>query len=251
MPWLVMELLEGRDLASVLEREGALSARRTLEIFEQLCHAIGAAHVAGVVHRDLKPENIFVADARRAGASTTVKVLDFGIAKIIAEAKTSSTDAMGTPLWMAPEQTERAGRIGPPTDVWALGLIAFAMLTGRPYWLAASDRESGVSALLREIVLDPMAPASQRAALLGWTGSLPAGFDGWFARCTAREPRERFGNASEAMQALAPVLAAGSTAPALTFDLATTSAAAPLPQTTGIVHRPLEQAVNAGPPAAP
>ena len=251
MPWLVMELLEGRDLATVLEQEGALSARRTLEIFEQLCHAIGAAHVAGVVHRDLKPENVFVADARRAGASTTVKVLDFGIAKIIAEAKTSSTDAMGTPLWMAPEQTERAGRIGPPTDVWALGLIAFAMLTGRPYWLAASDRESGVSALLREIVLDPMVPASQRAAQLGWTGSLPAGFDGWFARCTAREPRERFENASVAMHALAPILAAGATVLAVPLGLAATSAAAPLAQTTGIVYRPVGQAVRASPIAAP
>ncbi len=250
MPWLVMELLEGRDLATLLEQEGALSPQRTREIFEQLCHAIGAAHVAGVVHRDLKPENVFVAEARRAGASTTVKVLDFGIAKIIAEAKTSSTDAMGTPLWMAPEQTERAGRIGPATDVWALGLIAFAMLTGRSYWLAASDRQSGVSALLREIVLDPMAPASQRALQLGWSRPLPVGFDAWFARCTAREPRERYTDAAIAMQALAPVLAAGANLPATPLELAATSAVASAPRTTGIVYRPVGEAPRAA-PAAP
>ena len=225
MPWLVMELLDGQDLATLIDREAPMSAARTREIFEQLCHAIGAAHAAGIVHRDLKPENVFVADARRAGTSTTVKVLDFGIAKIVAEAKTSSTDAMGTPLWMAPEQTERGGRIGPPTDVWALGLIAFAMLTGRSYWLAANDRSSGVTALLREIVLDPMAWASRRAADLGFAGALPSGFDAWFAHCTAREPNERHPDATSAMRALEPLL--GSTG-------ARTVPAAPLHHASGM-----------------
>ncbi|MCA9580096.1 MAG: serine/threonine protein kinase, partial [Myxococcales bacterium] len=134
MPWLVMELLDGSDLADLIARDGALPVERARPIFDQLCHAVGAAHAAGIVHRDLKPENVFVAKAQRAGADVTVKVLDFGIAKIFADAKTSKTDAMGSPLWMAPEQTERGDRIGPQTDVWALGLIAFTVLTGRKYW---------------------------------------------------------------------------------------------------------------------
>ena len=198
MPWLVMELLDGSDLADLIARDGALPVERARPIFDQLCHAVGAAHAAGIVHRDLKPENVFVAKAQRAGADVTVKVLDFGIAKIFADAKTSKTDAMGSPLWMAPEQTERGDRIGPQTDVWALGLIAFTVLTGRKYWLCAEDPNAGMTALLREIVLEPLATASARAAALGAQVAPPPGFDAWFAKCVSRDPATRFADATAA-----------------------------------------------------
>src|SRR6185503_1006620 len=113
-----------------------------------------AAHAAGVVHRDLKPENIFLARTRREGQSRTVKLLDLGIAKIVADAQsqtqTSETAVVGTPLWMAPEQME--GAVSPASDVWALGLIAFYMLTGRSYWLSARDaaKRPSVMEVLRE-----------------------------------------------------------------------------------------------------
>ena len=138
-----------------------------------------------------------------------VKVLDFGIAKIIAEAKTTATAAMGSPMWMSPEQTMPGSVIGPPCDVWAMGLIAFLLLTGRAYWRSATQEGSTMASLLREIVLDPMPPSSARAAELGRAGFVPPGFDAWFARATERDPRARFGNAAEAFAPLRSALAQG------------------------------------------
>jgi formylglycine-generating enzyme required for sulfatase activity len=219
VPWLAMELLQGEDLDERVLREGALSAAATLEVFTPLCHAVGAAHRAGIVHRDLKPENIFLAKSRRPGEPFTLKVLDFGIARIAAEAKTSSTGAVGTPLWMAPEQTVRGGQIAATADVWALGLIAFYLLTGVPYWRAANDEEASLPVLLRELAIEPIDPASARAAVLGRGGKLPPGFDEWFARCVVREIGARFSDASACFAALQPVLARQGVAIAATVAL--------------------------------
>lgn len=206
-PYIVMELLKGEDLAANLQRRGAVPPAEVRQIFGQLCHALAAAHAAGVVHRDLKPENIFLAASHREGASVTVKVLDFGIAKVVAEAKNSSTAAIGTPLWMAPEQTQPHSTIGPATDVWPLGLIAFRMLTGRLYWNAAADQNASTAALMREILFEDVVPASARAAQHGVGQLLPAGFDAWFGRCVSRDPAQRFANAAEARAGLEPILA--------------------------------------------
>ncbi len=206
-PWIAMELLEGESLADRCAR-GPVPAAEVHELFQQLCHALAAAHQAGVVHRDLKPENVFVARARRVGVPFTVKVLDFGIAKVVAEAKATrkATAAMGTPLWMAPEQTEAGNRIGPQTDVWALGLIAFRLLTGRFYWLEAYQATTNIGAILTEMLVTPLVPASHRAAQLSAPNLLPPGFDEWFARCVDRDPARRWPDASHAWHALAPVL---------------------------------------------
>ena len=166
-PWLAMELLTGEDLASAIKRRGAFTANETATILAQVCHALGAAHDAGIVHRDLKPENVFLAEARRAQESYTVKVLDFGIAKVLEAARGSNTGAIGSPLWMSPEQTERNAEISPATDVWALALVAFTMLAGRAFWLAADQADMALSAFLRELVLDHIPKASERAADLG------------------------------------------------------------------------------------
>src|SRR5262249_34741804 len=129
MPFIAMELLEGETLADAIETRGRLYSGDAIELFAQLRDALGAAHRAGLVHRDLKPENIYLAKPRRAGEPFTVKVLDFGIAKVIRESKlaATTTSSVGSPLWMAPEQT-RPDRISAATDVWALGLIAFYVL---------------------------------------------------------------------------------------------------------------------------
>ncbi len=205
MPWIAMELLDGEDLGDHVARVGKLGAAETLDVMRMLCHAVAAAHDAGIVHRDLKPENVFLARSRRPGEAFTLKVLDFGIART-ADALSTGTAALGTPLWMAPEQTTRGPKILPPTDVWAIGLIAFYLLTGSWYWRTAHGEEASITAFLRELTLDPIDPASVRAADLG-LGSLPDGFDGWFDRCVRREPSERFENARAAFAALEPVLA--------------------------------------------
>jgi phosphate transport system substrate-binding protein len=204
IPFLVMDFLEGQSLTSALKERGAYSATEVGEIFRQLCHAIGAAHALGIVHRDLKPDNIFLAVPRTTGVAFSVKVLDFGIAKILADSQ-KSTGLLGTNLWMAPEQTQASTTIGSPTDVWALGLIAFLLLTGQHYW---NDPEASTPVFMRQLLIDELVPASARARERGLAHLLPARFDEWFARCVNRDARYRFANAADAYAALEPLLPA-------------------------------------------
>ncbi len=208
MPWLAMELLSGESLAQRLARQGRLPPTEVALVFSQLGHGLAAAHRAGIVHRDLKPENIFLARTQQVGAELKVKILDFGIAKLFGDTKTSHTGMMslGTPRYMAPEQT--GGQpITPATDVWALGLIAFQALTGKLFWKHAGGAATdSVMTLMREVLFEPLVPASRRALELGVAEWLPSGFDGWFARCVAREPNERFSEAGAAVASLHQVL---------------------------------------------
>ena len=201
IPWIAMELLEGEDLSCYVRERGVVSFEEVRQILGELCHAVAAAHDAGVVHRDLKPENVFLAAERKAAAKRTVKVLDFGIAKLLASARTLATSAVGTPAWMAPEQTDARVAISPAADIWALGLLTFWLLTGRSYWLSSANPSSAVHAMLREILFDPLEPASVRARDRGAAGLLPRGFDGWFARAVARDPRQRFASARALLEA--------------------------------------------------
>ncbi|MFO0560714.1 MAG: protein kinase [Polyangiales bacterium] len=206
VPWIAMELLEGEDLANFLLRRGRMDLHNARLAIGQLCHALAAAHSVGVVHRDLKPENVFLGKARVVGVPFLVKVLDFGVAKILNEAR-AATIAVGTPLFMAPEQTYPTADIGPSADVWALGLLVFRMLAGAHYWLAASGAEPNLGALWREVLVDALPTASERVKELGISDvTLPAGFDEWFSHCVAREAQDRFANAELAYNALAPLL---------------------------------------------
>ena len=207
MPYLAMELLDGEDLSRWRPKQGVLSGADARRILEELCHAVGAAHRVGIVHRDLKPENLFVTKSKRVGSQVTLKVLDFGIAKLVDEARSSRTAAVGTPLWMAPEQTEASTAVAPATDVWAIGLIAFWLFTGRVYWRGGNVHDPSVATLLREVVLDPIGSASQRAAEFGVADRLPRGFDAWFARCVERNPGLRYADATQTFNAMDAILA--------------------------------------------
>jgi eukaryotic-like serine/threonine-protein kinase len=194
--YLVMELLEGVNLQTQLERTGPLPLGDVYRIFEQLCHGMAAAHAVGVVHRDLKPENIFVATSNQAGVpASVVKILDFGIAKLASEVGSQATAAIGSPLWMAPEQTA-PGPVTSAADVWALGLIAYELLTGEHFWHTATPGVTPMQ-LLQEIVVAPIPPASVRGG-----ARIPPGFDAWFARCVVRDPSARFQGAAEAWEAM-------------------------------------------------
>ena len=207
-PYIVMELLDGEDLATRIRRTGALAPSEVREVLEQLCHAVAAAHAAGIVHRDLKPENVFLARTKRAGdARFDVKVLDFGIAKHVAESATrgQTVGMIGTPMWMAPEQTE-PGKSTPAADVWALGLILYFVTTGHHYWVAAENPEATLTQLLKEVVMGPLPAASERARAQGAPSIAPE-LDGVFARCVVRDPKQRFANAQLLWDALRVVLA--------------------------------------------
>ncbi len=210
MPWLAMELLQGEELAARILR-GPLPLEEMREVFDQLCDALGKAHARGVVHRDLKPENVFIATARRRGVPFTMKILDFGIAKILKENQTAATvtSVIGSPMWMAPEQGDSVARLRPATDVWALGLMAFHALTGRSYWRSGNSDAPSLQAILTEVMVSPIVPPSTRLRELGVGVSLPDGFDGWFLGCVQRDPGQRYADANVAWAALQAVLGAG------------------------------------------
>jgi phosphate transport system substrate-binding protein len=155
------------------------------------------------VHRDLKPSNVFLSKSRHATLAFTVKVLDFGIAKAIATSSEATAAVLGTPTWMAPEQTNVEATVGPEADVWSFGLVAFMLLTGRHYFATANAKTAPTAAILREIIIEPLRPASDRAGEMGFADRLPEGFDAWFGRCVDRVPARRFGDARAAFDALA------------------------------------------------
>jgi serine/threonine-protein kinase len=197
VPFIVMELLVGNELGELVQERGRLSAAEVVDYVAQTARALDRAHAAGVIHRDLKPDNLFL--AVRDGEPPRVKVLDFGIAKFLASAGAETTRAAGTPLYMAPEQTRRGANIGPHTDVWALGLIAYTLLVGRPYWEGEDIHE-----IFGEILGGAHEPPSARAARSGVT--LSPAFDTWFFLCVASDPAARFGRAGDAAAALAEAL---------------------------------------------
>ena len=196
-PWLAMELLDGSDLERFLEQRGPMSLDAGRNVLRQVGHALAAAHEAKIVHRDLKPANVFLAKSQRADVPYTVKLLDFGIVKLLSDLTHTGTEAIGTPLYMAPEQVTGKG-VGPATDVWAFGLLAFAIWVGRVYWVAERDPVE----LFREIDRGAVEAASERARRLGFRAAFPTGFDEWFARCVAVDPGRRFADGREASRAL-------------------------------------------------
>jgi TPR repeat protein/tRNA A-37 threonylcarbamoyl transferase component Bud32 len=208
-PWLAMELLSGEHLGALVERLGPLAGASAKQVLAELCHALAAAHRVGIVHRDLKPENVFLAESRREGAPFTVKVLDYGIAKVQSEAKTTTSKTrggLGTPLWWAPEQAEAGRPVTPATDVWALGLMVYWLLTGRYFWRAAYADGSSLHQMAMEQFVSPLSRASLRAAEDRVADRLPFGFDAWFAACVERDPARRYPEAGAAFAALAPLL---------------------------------------------
>ncbi|MRG98160.1 protein kinase domain-containing protein [Polyangium spumosum] len=203
MPFLVMELLRGEELGERLKRVGRLPADEALHYLHQTARALDKTHRASIVHRDLKPANVFLCE--RDEDKPRVKILDFGIAKVVAEGATTgaATQSLGTPLYMAPEQFNPSTRLTGAADIYALGMMAYTLLVGGAYW-AEEARGGNVYALVAVAIGGPVEPASARAARRGV--ALPPGFDAWFAKVTAREPGERFQTATAAVQALAEAL---------------------------------------------
>jgi serine/threonine-protein kinase len=135
-------------------------------------------------------------------------VRDTTIARIVQQSSTSYLNhgILGSPRWMAPEQLQEGGRITPATDVWALGMLAFHLFTGRHYWPHANRERAPVVSVLVQVVGEPIVPASRRAAQYGVEERVPRGFDAWFGRCVNRDDRARFQDAAEAAEALMEVL---------------------------------------------
>ncbi|MET0793531.1 MAG: serine/threonine-protein kinase [Polyangiaceae bacterium] len=185
-PFIVMEYLEGEDLGARLERMGPLNCEQTYQIISQVSRALVRAHAAGIVHRDLKPENIFLVPG---DDQEVAKVLDFGIAKheqySLAGKTTKTGSFMGTPYYMSPEQA-RGKSIDWRSDLWALGVIGFQCLTGRPPF-----ESEALGELMGMIIYDPIPSMSGR------NPGLPEALDDWWERAVARDREERFQSAKE------------------------------------------------------
>jgi serine/threonine protein kinase len=198
-PFIVMEYLEGENLADLLDREGALAVDQAVAFLMQCCVALAEVHVAEMVHRDLKPGNLFI--ARLPDGSPSVKIVDFGISKQIGSAKdgaaTTSPQVLGSPYYMSPEQM-RAEPVDERSDIWGLGAILFEMLTGRPPFIGDTLPEV-YAAVLNEA---PPPVESLRAGIA-------AGLDDVVQRCLEKDPTQRFCDVADLAEALAPHVRGG------------------------------------------
>jgi hypothetical protein len=206
-PFLVMELLDGQTLCQYVREQGPLGVDQALPLLQQIAAGLDAAHgykeangtLKPIVHRDLKPENLFLAHEHGA---FVVKILDFGIAKVLGETGNVSQEVRGTPLYMAYEQVT-AGALSPQTDIWALGLIAYYMFTASHYWRSANDPNANVQSLFAEILTLPLEAPSLRLVQNNVQVKLAPAFDAWLLECIQRDPARRFVSAGAAVQALA------------------------------------------------
>jgi serine/threonine-protein kinase len=184
-PFIVMEYVEGVGLAPLMASRGALPIREAVRYALQTCEALAATHAAGIVHGDLKPENIFIAGS---DGPRRVKVLDFGISKIVFEEQPSVI--LGTPSYMAPEQLS-GGTVTTTADIWALGVLLYEMLAGTlPF------RGDGVEGLVKSVTRENVPPI-QRA-------DLPAGLFDVVQRCLEKDASRRWANAAALVAALEP-----------------------------------------------
>jgi serine/threonine-protein kinase len=197
-PYMVMEFLQGGDLARWLDQNGPLPFDQAVDFVLQACIALADAHVLGIVHRDLKPANLFC--VRRSDGQLTIKVLDFGISKTTQVGSsgpgvemTKTSVNMGTPLYMSPEQMRSSRDVDGRTDLWALGVILFELLTGKPPFSADS-----VTELVLKVATDPT------PSLRAFRPDAAQGLEAVIGKCLEKDRDRRYRNVGELAVALLP-----------------------------------------------
>jgi eukaryotic-like serine/threonine-protein kinase len=185
-PYMVMELLVGCDLSQELARRHTLPLVEVVDTMMQALEALAEAHTFGIVHRDLKPANLFVTKTN--DGSPLIKLLDFGISKL-SGGSTRTSEMMGTPSYMAPEQIASAKNVDQRADVWAMGVIAYEAISGQVPFLG----ETLPATVMAVIQAEP-------APLV----NVPVGFARAVARCLAKHPDHRFADVAELAIAIAP-----------------------------------------------
>lgn len=190
--YIVMEFLDGRELRADMQKSPIFPLQRALRILYQVARALDAAHSKGIIHRDLKPENIFLID--RQDQKDIVKILDFGISKIKGAGASHLTQTgmvIGTPHYMAPEQARGDKNLDYKVDIYAMGCIAYEMLTGKLPYTGDSP-----TAILMKVLIEPAPPPESI------NPSLPPGVCSAIKKAMAKNPEERFNSCFEFVEAI-------------------------------------------------
>ncbi|MBK8251451.1 MAG: protein kinase [Polyangiaceae bacterium] len=236
-PFIVMELLEGEDLGKRIERMGPMPLALAVEIATQVSRALSRAHSQGVIHRDIKAENVFLTDH---DGDLLVKVLDFGIAKVDSGPELSMTatqGTFGTPLYMSPEQLLSAKKVDHRTDLWALAVLVYFMLTGDyPF---VGDTIGAISVAVH---------TGQFAPARSYRADLPIAVDAWFSRMFQKDPNARYANAKEMIEALRTAFGLGAS-PLSPVSTADTNSQSSLDPTVDMNVSQLPQGLIAQPAA--
>ncbi len=203
-PYIVMEYLDGGDLAAWLKERGALPIEQAVDFVLQACIAVADAHALGIVHRDLKPANLFC--VRRSDGQLCIKVLDFGISKITGRRGSASSTMtagnvgftqtsalMGSPLYMSPEQMRSSKDVNAQTDIWALGVILFELMVGHPAFQAETVTELAI-----KVANEPTPP------IRSFRPDIPVALEAAIAKCLEKDRRQRYRNVAELALALLP-----------------------------------------------
>jgi tRNA A-37 threonylcarbamoyl transferase component Bud32 len=195
----VMEYLPGLSLDELLERHGSLPPERIVHLLRQVCQGLCEAHKVGLIHRDIKPANIFA--AHRGGHFDVVKLLDFGLVKPMGESPTARLSQeggiSGTPLYMSPEQARGLSDLDSRSDIYSVGAVAYALVTGRPPF----DGTNAIDVMIA-LVHDEVVRPSQLQV------DAPADLERIILRCLAKSPEDRFQDVESLDQALAECAAA-------------------------------------------
>ncbi len=180
--YIVMELIDGISLKQYMEKKGVLNWKETLHFAMQICKAMEHAHSRGIVHRDIKPHNVMVLK------NGSVKVADFGIARVMSKSNTLTKEALGSVHYISPEQA-KGGRVDNRSDIYSLGVVMYEMMTGRPPY----DGESPVAVAIQHINGNPPLPSTLNP-------NIPEGLEQIIMRAMARNPEERYPTAAALLE---------------------------------------------------
>lgn len=193
-PFIVMELLSGRDMYAVLREGGPLDPAEVSALMLQVCDGLAEAHAKGIIHRDLKPENLFC--ATQPDGEVLIKIVDFGVSKQVTgrrmRAQTNPGESVGSPQYMSPEQITSPSEVDARTDIWSLGVVMFELLTG-----VLPFRGPSTARICAAVLTDPTPSISD------YRSDVPPALEFIVRRCLEKDRERRFADVSELSAALA------------------------------------------------